>query len=242
MVVVCWTVGFDSPTSPAATPQQVAPPVETVDDATEKISLADLPSPPPTLASLIEQGDVKFVTGGQPVSNADTLPAAGRLAGETRFTFRYHYNSRARWSLIRRRGSESSDQADVQIRVRFRSIKMTTTHEVWLKDPPPPERFWDDRVVLHEFDHVRLSSDPRIEQQFRDSVDRLKSFRVALAEVAGDDGQISKVKVQALIEARMQESLSSTTEYVRIRYLELDRLTQHGLRPLPDDAGLFQTP
>ena len=130
----------------------------------------------------------------------------------------------------------------VNIQVRFESIKLIATHDVWLKNPPPTERFWDDSVVRHEFDHVRISSDPRIESQFLEAAKKIEVLRVPLSQVVGKNDRVENSKVQSLIESRMKQTLDNTTDYVRIRYRELDRLTKHGLRPLPDDAGLIEIP
>ncbi|MCS7467978.1 DUF922 domain-containing Zn-dependent protease [Stieleria sp. ICT_E10.1] len=210
------------------------------DDGSVEIRLAELPKPTPEVAALIRSGTVRLITGGQPTSDAASLPVGQRLAGETRFTFRYRYDSRARWQIESRRNALS--QTMVSIRVRFRSIKLISTHDVWLRSPPSEDRFWDDRVVRHEFDHVRISSDPRIEKHFLDAVKALEVMRVPLSSVAGRGGKIENAKVQSLIEAGMKQALNNTTDYVRIRYRELDRLTRHGMLPLPDDVVLVDEP
>ena len=128
----------------------------------------------------------------------------------------------------------------VKILVQFRFIELTLTHDVWLRNPPDAEGFWDEPVVRHEFDHVKLSSDPRIEKYFRNSTKKIEQMRVPLSQISGINGQVSDSKVQALIEERMKQTLQNTTDYVRIRYRELDRVTQHGLRPIPKDSGLIE--
>ncbi|MDV6032327.1 MAG: hypothetical protein F9B45_20020 [Phycisphaera sp. RhM] len=210
------------------------------DDRSVEIRLDDLPKPAPEIAALIRHGTVRLITGGQPTSDAAALPVGQRLAGETRFTFRYRYDSRAQWQIENRRNALS--QTMVSIRVRFRSIKLISTHDVWLRSPPSADQFWDDRVVRHEFDHVRISSDPRIEKHFLDAAKELEVMRVPLSSVAGLGGKIDNAKVQALIETGMKQAMNNTTDYVRIRYRELDRLTRHGMLPLPDDVGLIDEP
>jgi hypothetical protein len=205
----------------------------------QEIDLGPLGEPPPQLAELIEIGNVRLVTGGAPVSDPDTLPVTGRLAGETRFTFRYHYDSRARWQITESRAGDPANEPIVQLRVRFRTIELITTHDVWLRQPPGADEFWSNQVVRHEFDHVRVSSDPRIEKMFLAAAKKLESLRVPLSEVRNDRDQIDNKKVQSLIEKKMKQTLEDTTEYVRIRYRELDRLTDHGLKPIPEGARII---
>ncbi|QEF99946.1 hypothetical protein Mal15_40130 [Stieleria maiorica] len=204
-------------------------------DESIEIRLDELPKPPTEFAKLIHSGAVRLITGGQPTSDPDSLPAGRRLAGETRFTFRYRYDSRARWQVETRLSGAALGQAMVLVRVRFRSLQLITTHEVWIRDPPPSDQFWDNRVVRHEFDHVRISSDPRIEKHFLDAAKEMEQMRVPLSSVAGAGagGRVENAKVQALIEAGMKQALDDTTDLVRVRYRELDRLTEHGMLPLP---------
>ncbi|QDV44954.1 hypothetical protein Enr13x_48260 [Stieleria neptunia] len=212
------------------------------EDRSVEIRLNELPKATPEIATLIRRGTVRLITGGQPTSDPTSLPLGRRLAGETRFTFRYRYDSRAQWQIEGRRNNSALGQAMVTIRVRFRSIKLISSHDVWLRTPPTVDQFWDDRVVRHEFDHVRISSDPRIEKHFLDAVKELEVMRVPLSSVTGRSGTIENDKVQALIEAGMKQALNNTTDYVSIRYRELDRLTQHGMLPLPDDVVLIDEP
>lgn len=198
------------------------------------IRLDQLADPPKKIAELTRRGQVKLITGGRPNSRPERLPGGGRMAGETQFTLRYRYDSHASWKIIPSESTNSSRNSNVQIRVHFRSMKLFTTHNIWLRNPPSADRFWDDRIVRHEFDHVRISSDPRIETLFRDTAKKIERMIVPLSKVIGTNGKIENTKVQSLIESRMKQTLKQVTDYVDIRYRELDRLTQHGLRPLPD--------
>ena len=211
-------------------------------DVTE-IRLSDLAQPPPEIAALIRNGTVKLITGGGPMSDQDPLQRRGRLAGETRFTFRFRYSSHLKWQVESSRSLADGGRKMVRIQVRFRSVKLLPSHQIWLRRPPSSESFWDDPVVRHEFDHVRISSHPQVEKLFRDAVKKLQRIRVPVSEIVTSGQRVSDQAVTSLIESRMDAILKDTTEYVRIRYRELDRLTDHGLRPLPPEAGdLIETP
>lgn len=216
------------------------------------IEMSTLPSPPTTIGKNIDHGNVRFVTGGTPPATPDSFPQGGRVAGETQFHFRYRYESHARWRVLTRRDSAQRDSASrssegsdpmVQVSVTFRNLQWDVDHEVWLRKPPGAERFWSDPIVLHELDHVRISSAPQIESVFLDAIRPIRSFRVALSEVAVN-GKVDATKVQDLIALKMKRAMERTTEYVRVRYRELDRMTDHGLRPLPAvaEADLIESP
>ncbi|OYP34417.1 hypothetical protein [Rhodopirellula sp. MGV] len=207
---------------------------------TQPISLDQFPPPPADLEQLIRRGNVRLITGGEPKSELSNLDANSQLAGETRFHFNYRYQSNARWRVFRNRGAATSsnttaDNKSVRIDVRFHSINLEQTHEIWLRQVPPSNSFWKHPVVRHEFDHVQISSDERIENYFRDGVKSARRFTVPLAEVANEQGRVDDAKVRQQIERKLQELLHETSELVRVRYLELDRVTRHGIRPLPND-------
>ena len=206
-------------------------------DQVRELPLSSLPPPPKEFADRIRLGRVRFITGGEPQSTLQKGSGLTKLSGETRFTFRYRYDSRATWQTRSTQGGTSRQIAD--IRVKFRSIKLFLNHDVWLRKVPPTESFWEALIVRHEMDHVRISADPRIENWFLDRVKTIERIRVPLSMVADRNGQVGNAKVQALIEAKMKEALDETTGLVQIRYRELDRLTQHGLVPIPDATHFF---
>ena len=155
--------------------------------------------------------------------NPSDLPRGIRIAGETRFESRYRYNTNARWNVT---------SSGIELRVHFRSLKLVQKHVIWLKTVPKAEDFWTDRVVRHEFDHVRISADKRIEAQFRRDVQRMTSFTVPKARVTSN-GKVDNAKVQEVIRQRVKQAFERISDYVDVRYLELDRVTQHGMLPLP---------
>ncbi|MEO1527897.1 MAG: hypothetical protein AAFX06_20895 [Planctomycetota bacterium] len=198
----------------------------TKNESTQKtIRLKDLPEPPKEIARLIDSGEVTFATGGEPQLDARGFPSGINIVGETRFDSKYHYNSNAQWNV---------NGSSVEIKVRFRSLRLVTKHVVWLKEVPGPEAFWTDRVVLHEFDHVRISTDKRIESQFFKEVRKLSSFVVPASRVV-TNGRVDNAKIQRAIRERVKESFERISDYVRIRYRELDRVTRHGLLPIPQN-------
>jgi hypothetical protein len=208
------------------------------DSQSETIRLADLPPPPQALAKLIEQAEIRFVSGPRDVFSSDVGSSSDWVAGETRFHFRYRYRSRIRWS-IDRRSSRGGGQPLVDVRVEYPFLRLMTEHEIWIKQPPPADSFWQSSIVRHEFDHVRISSHPAVKQLFREIVAEQSRFQVALADVRGNDGRPSEKRIRRLVDQRMNDVLDRTSGFVKVRYRELDRLTKHGVKPLPADHRLL---
>ncbi len=78
----------------------------------------------------------------------------------------------------------------------------------------------------------RISTDPRIEKLFRDRLEKLRWIRRDIAP--GDS--VSDSEVDAIVEETVETIFNEVQDLVTIRYRELDRITRHGVLPLPVDG------
>ncbi|WP_145169070.1 hypothetical protein [Rubripirellula lacrimiformis] len=188
------------------------------------LAISSLPTPPADLGTLIEQGAVTFESGDRDQS----LESANgpRVSAETRYRIEYHFRSNAKWDL---RGGQ------LTVRIQFRDIRWGVHHVIWFRRLPETDSFWDNPLVQHEFDHVRISSDPRFRDSFRK---RLRANSVVLQDVSSSQ-RVDDAMVDKIVEQTAKDVFESLSELVAIRYAELDRVTRHGRLPLPSDHGLF---
>ncbi|MGB7346208.1 MAG: hypothetical protein WBD20_18465 [Pirellulaceae bacterium] len=204
---------------------------------TDPIELSDLPKPPDEIAKLIDSGKVKLCTGRISWSEMrqarDRTGVAGsgyRLAAETKAEFNYDYLSRVRW-----RQRVEGGKKILLVTVRFSTADLQVKHTIWFRSPPTADQFWDDAIVQHEFDHVRLSTHPMIEKQFAKKIRAASSFRHELA----DGETIGETLVNSLVRERIKEAIDEISEFVEVRYKELDRVTRHGLDGVPGDSDVI---
>ncbi len=204
----------------------------------EPILMDDLPSPPKELADLIKKGAVEFCTGRvswSEMSQAQERPTVAgphlRLAAETKAEMRFDYRSRTRW----KQRSENK-KTILSVTVRFSNDELTAKHTIWFRHPPSAERFWDDKIVQHEFDHVRLSMHPMINQLFKQKIKAATAFRYELK----DDERVSEALVNRLVQQRVRAAIAEISDLIDIRYKELDRVSRHGLQPIPDDSDVVK--
>lgn len=189
------------------------------------IALADLPAPPAEIRELLKAGQVAFESGRR---EADPDPRNGpRITAETHFRIAYNYNARSRWRV-------DSQRRRIMITVRFSDLKWQPIHRIWFEDRPPAEDFWTNRLVLHEFDHVRISTDPRVAKRFEQMLRNRGSIAQSLS--AGD--VVNRDFVNRLVDEHVAATVAEVSDLISIRYRELDRLTNHGLDPLPADSSL----
>lgn len=217
----------------------------------EPLSLESLPKPPLELQPWLKAGNVQFLSGGRrpsTVTGTRSTGAAGqRFDAETKFRLSYEFSSRCRWWWRDDR---------LLVRVTYRRLGLSVSHEVWFRQRPTDlNRFWESSLVLHEFDHIRLSSDPRVLTRFKESVRENNQLEFDLAEVRtllddetirpdGNwssrqrDSRLKSDQVRRLVNARVREHFDRTVQLLEIRYQELDRVTGHGARPVPETGRL----
>ncbi|WP_146530458.1 hypothetical protein [Novipirellula artificiosorum] len=186
------------------------------------IELSELPPPPPSVAKLLNQADVRFCYGWQEKPSSMTMPNGRRLGGLTVYKMNYDFRTQSR---LQRRGNRQQ----MVTTIRLGSGGLRCDHIVWFRERPSRETFWTNRLVLHELDHVRISSDPRHEKRFRE----LLLENAVLVQQS--DGTVSTELGQSRQSAkdRVEAIFRQITALVDIRYKELDRLTDHGMMKLP---------
>jgi len=221
------------------------------DRAGRKVSIDELPPCPPALTEILDRSNVTFRVGGLRPSIIRPSRSTGsvdqKFDAETQFRLRYSFNSRCRWKMVGDR-----PRRRMKVDVTFDQIELVVEHTVWLRSLPPIESFWRSPLVLHEFDHLRLSSDRRLKALFERKVRSHQSTVLSEAEtrqLLEDDGvsSVSRLSLssrvggdhaKSWVGSVVQKEFDSVVELVEIRYAELDRVTQHGLRPVPVESEL----
>ncbi|WP_417734541.1 hypothetical protein [Rosistilla oblonga] len=192
------------------------------------IPLSELPPPPALIADLIDRGNVRFVYGWDTRPDAK-LPDVGRpLDGLTVYELSYQFEHHT--SMRNRRSNPHA-----VTRIRLGESGLRCKHTVWFREAPQIETFWSNQLVLHELDHVLISSDPRLASLFLTQVQdqplitpiEASSYSSA---VAAEVNRVAKEHVATIYR--------SILSLVDIRYRELDRVTNHGARPLPAELQL----
>ena len=190
------------------------------------IPLSQLPAPPPELEALINAGSVTFETGIRDLERVP--PPDPKIIGETRYKVAYTYKSRAKWRI-------NNFHRRLTITVRFQRVEWKPTHVIWLRDVPPSEEFWEGSTLLHEFDHVRISSDERMAKRFAELLRERSVFHHELQP--GE--RVNQGVVDRLVERHVETIFNELADLIAIRYVELDRETKHGTRLLPESSELY---
>lgn len=195
-------------------------------DEPQTIDLTTLPEPPNRIAESIEQWKVKLTTGQRPPDHPANV---GGLDADTNFQISFRYRCRSKWQ-------PDSQSGTVRIQVSFSRIDWNPSHTIWLRHPPAAESFWDDPLVLHEFDHVRISGDPRMEKLFRK---KLRDQPVITVPIKSDQ-VVDQAFIDRLVDQHVSEVFQKIQGLIGVRYRELDRVTANGRRKIPEDSIIHQ--
>jgi hypothetical protein len=198
----------------------------TSNNAPQPIKVSSLPKPPDEIAEQLREGKVHLITGKQPT---DHVANQRGLDAQTDFEINFNYRCQPQWQHDAVRGT-------VRIRMNFTRIHWEPKHTIWFRNPPNSNHFWQDALVRHEFDHVRLSADPRMKKQF---IQMLRAKRVITPSVETNQ-VVNRDLVDRFIGEYVTSVFQEITELIDIRYRELDRVTRHGRQPVPPESTIQQ--
>jgi hypothetical protein len=203
---------------------------------------ARLPAPPEAIAKLIAGGAVVF-------DFYDEKQNEYAFAGETTFDFHYEYRCRTRYRIIDDsesqsagdRVSEDASGRALEVTLDYEDVVLKISHRMRLPSRLVDERFFDQQLVKHEFDHVAISADPRLPALLVKMLsDRNSKVVIPLSQAENE----SRDRLMYANISRKTASEATTKVFedfvslVRIRYKELDQVTRHGIVPLPAETRL----
>ena len=182
----------------------------------------NLPHPPEALEALIDTGQVGF-------RFYDPEKLSRRFAGETRMAMVYRLEYTFRSRLIRAGGKRR-----LQVKVEHRPTEFTRVHQILLPIAHANQGMYEVPLVLHELDHVRIGVDPRYPALFDEW---LQETTKTLTFDWNAEARESDIEgwVQREMDQQAKASFARLMQLMEVRQRELDRVTRHGLLPLPSD-------
>ncbi len=198
------------------------------DPSPKSVPLSDLPEPAAEIKDLLQRAGVR-ITAGNRSEETTATESKKNIAAETTYQISYDYQSRTRWRVTKSGGSRR-----VTITVDYSAVKLDFDHTLWFRRCPDLDRFWQDKLVLHELDHVTLSSDPRLVARFKEML----AENNVIVEELSSNGVVNSRVINRLVDQRTEQVFSQLNELVAIRYQELDRVTNHGVEPIPAESPL----
>ncbi len=222
--------------------------------AQSRIPLSVLPETPDGIRELIQAGRVTLVHGQDSEGQlrdrnhqSETSPEELRtalaeqnrnannpnsrsksLSAMTVYRVEFRFTRTGKWAW-------NANQRLMTIQCRARLQSWQPIHTIWFRNQPNHDNFWKDRLVLHEFDHVQLSTEPSMRQRFTLKLRKGETIKHYLDQNEVPSDQLA----DKLTDQWVQRQFEQIVALVDLRYQELDRLTQHGLRVLPKEASFY---
>lgn len=163
---------------------------------------------PPGIQRLIDSGQVRFETNDQEL-------AARKKQGLTKFKFNYDY----RYRLTKVRRIESTPPA-IAVTANIQLAEIGWTHQIVLMKSYQPAEPWKSRLLQHEFDHVSISTDPRLKILAKECLGARIEFELPASVPASED---SKAAPAAPLATRIERQIQTLMEQ---RAKEIERITQ----------------
>lgn len=224
LIIACGLANFTAGQPPEVPPQNfLRSSIATEPWPKETVPSPNLPERPEAIGRLHQAGNVRFVF-------YDPARYPREYAGETRFNIDYQTKSQFRWRLVR----QATGQRELVIRTDFDELDFELKHQILLPITMADEQFYTKQLVRHEFDHVRISTDPRFQKLLSKWLkSELKVVRVEVGANHSKDelNEFANTAVQQQADQLFKRMLA----LIQVRYSELDRTTRHGAEPLPED-------
>jgi hypothetical protein len=186
-----------------------------------------LPSPPKELADLIERGQVNL-------RFYDMKPSDQRFDGETRFQYDVKYRFR-----FRPQGSGPSGSSRATVAIR--AIKVLPQNNISVPKSYAHDKIWTDPLIVHEFEHVQINSDPRLFLLLRAVVASIRTVSLDdSTRVGGEAPAFHEQLVSQKIDEEINRRVAAVTALVQANNDLLDQVTRHGVAAEYRDANFFK--
>ncbi len=149
--------------------------------------------------------------------------AAFDFTARCKFTYEYRF--------VVRRGKRY-----VRIQPKIQSIAIDMRHTVKIPKSHNTPELWDGKLMLHEMDHVAISTDPRIEMLLDHLFRSIEIVEKPVQRRGEVEASVLIEKVQAEQNARRDALL----DLIKKCNVELDKITNHGNTPLEDRDAFFK--
>ena len=180
--------------------------------------------PPETIARLLDGGSVSW-------RYYDPSEDKRRYPGRTEFQLAVRHKHLLKFDVVRRAGERRA-----VIEQRLDALKFTLTHTIELPQEYDTPRRWERDLVLHELDHVAISTDPRPRQLIRYLYEQTTKIEVPLDADEALDGKLAQNTMNDHLDVRLKAVIAVINWNNRL----LDRVSDHGNREIPECAAFFE--
>ena len=149
------------------------------------------------------------------------------------------------WHVVAKRKSDwkwksrkEGDQKLLTIDVDVKEVTFAVNHEVRIPVKYANEKqFWARKLVIHELDHVSISTDPRPRRLINHLYRNLKVIERQIP----DADAVTKESVKSIVDEEFRKRNDAVVELIRANQNLLDQVAQHGVQVIGDRKAFFHT-
>lgn len=140
-----------------------------------------------------------------------------------RYTMQYHFVE------------SGPDQQAIRVTVRYKKPTSKLTHKIVIPSNFKPVSPWTNSLLMHEMDHVAMSTDPRLEKWIENyfAVERSWDFTWNQSTKPTDS------QIQTKIVEKSQELTFDVERWIQFLYDHLDSESVHGTRDIANRTNFF---
>ena len=187
--------------------------------------LADAPG---EFVRLIDRGNVNIVV------DDDRVQKAGKSA-LTLFQFVIDYDFKFRHQLL---GYDSDSHAwQGKIIAWIDQPKVKLAHTICIQSNFTPASPWDSKLLRHEFDHVAISTDPRMLKIFKRALQQRRQWNVKWEQAAAP----TDLDIRKNISEKITAEVKLFEQLVQSEYDLLDQESNQGLSAINSRKDFFKS-
>ncbi|MFM9061669.1 MAG: hypothetical protein ACKOOI_01340 [Pirellula sp.] len=186
-------------------------------------------SAPPGIKRLIEIGEVSFETD-------DRQLAAHKKQGLAKFTFDYQY----RYRLIATSHGvhEDTQEPVLNVSAKIQLTNLKLAHRVFILSTFDQKDPWKSRLLQHEFDHVSISTDPRLNTLLKICLGAPLKIQIPLETEESETRPLS-TRIDEQIHRTMQQRVKEIERITQALNDQFDKESSDGVRNISERERFF---
>ncbi|MFN7891229.1 MAG: hypothetical protein ACK5OC_13140 [Pirellula sp.] len=149
----------------------------------------------------------------------------------TFFTLTIDYRYTMKYQTV----ESGTEQQVVRVNVRYKKPTSQIVHRIIVGSDFKPALPWTNSLLMHEMDHVAISTDPRIENWIENFFTVERNWEFAWQQsTKPTDGQIQKKIVE-----KSQELTIDVERWIQFLYDQLDSESIHGTQDIANRSKFF---
>jgi hypothetical protein len=187
---------------------------------------------PPGIKRLIDLGRVTFEIDDQELKSR-------KKQGLTRFLFNYRYRYRYRFVNAAPLPQSNAEESMIAVVVSIYVSDIQWSHRVIVGSSFNPDSPWKSRLLQHEFDHVSISTDPRLKVLLSLALGAPMKFEITAQGASTQENETLAQRLEEQISTRIKQRASQIERITQSHNDRFDMESNNGSRSITERGSIF---